>query len=259
MAKDISSNNQQEDLSSFADFDLDDLLAEIGSQEQNKKEVTAYLDRSFIINSLIEYREESKHNKQEFTVDKQVDFTDYSFSGADLTGFSRKELEIINFDGCDISFARLDRVSIEYFREYILAGKITYQGLILDNSYLGPTHTRRIDLGIECYLFLNLSNINFSSCSFNNTDLEGLILFNSDITGCSFIDSSNLDPKQFAFSLGYEKATFYNDKKLDDEFKEKIKYFSENLDFKEDGDKEQESKSNSFIAYLANLTNFLDD
>ena len=253
------SNAKQEDLSNFAAFDLDDLLAEIGSQEKNKKEVTAYLDRSFIVNSLIGYKEEAKYNKQEFTVDKQIDFTDYNFSGADLTGFTRRELELMNFSGCDISFARLDRVSIDYFREYILAGKIAYQGIILDNAYLGPTHTRRIDLGIECYMCLNISNINFSSCSFKNTDLEGLIIFNSDITGCNFIDAQNLEPKQFAFTLGYEKASFYSDKKLDDEFKEKIKHYSEALDPEEVMAKEHSARGNYFIAYLANLTNVLDD
>lgn len=257
MTKDNSA--QQQDLSSFAAFDLDDLLAEIGSQEKNKKEVTAYLDRSFIVNSLIEYREEAKYNKQEFTVDNQIDFTDYNFSGADLTGFTRKDLELINFNGCDISFARLDRVSIDYFREYILTGKITYEGIILDNAYLGPTHTRRIDLGIECYMYLNLSNINFTSCSFKNADLEGLILFNSDITGCNFIDGKNLDPKQFAFSIGYEKASFYNDKKMDDEVKAKIKHYSETLNPDEVMVKETTVKSHNIIAYLANLTNILDD
>ena len=222
-------DNAQPDLSSFAAFDLDDLLAEISTKQTNKKEVTAYLDRSFIINSIKAYKEESLINLQEFTSNSQIDFTEYNFTGADLRGLKRSDLEIFNFNDCDISSAHLDRVSLDFFRTAILEGKIIAQGIILDNAYLGPIFTRRTDIGIECYIYLNLSNMNLSGSSFCNANIEETIFENTNISSCNFTGAINLDPKQFAFSIGFESAIFSKNKLEDEKIKDQIKTYSETL------------------------------
>lgn len=221
---------EKKDLSSFAAFDLDDLLSEIAAKNKDKKEVTAYLDRSFIVNALGEYKKEALVNKQEFTSDKRIDFTDYNFTGADLRHFNRKDLELFNFHNCDITAAYLDRVSLEYFRQYMLSGNIIFQGLNLEKAYLGPTYTRRSDLGIECYMYLSLSNLNLAGTSFVEADIEGLILENSNISGCNFTGVKNLDPKQFAFSMGFETVIFSKNQEEDKALKSKIKEFANSLD-----------------------------
>ncbi len=250
---------KQEDLSNFAAFDLDDLLAEISSNQQSQKEVTAYLDRDFIINSLLEYKEEAIINKQEFTADNQIDFTDYNFTGADLTGFKRKDLDLLNFYNCDITSTKLDRISLEFFLEYIKEDKIIFQGLVLDGAYLGPKFTRRIELGIECYMNLDLSNLNLSGTSFRNADIEKLILENTNISGCDFTNAINLDPKQFAFTMGFETAIFSKNKEEDKKIKEEIKNFSDTLEPDQYYNRNKSSSDHAFIRYLANLTNVLDD
>jgi uncharacterized protein YjbI with pentapeptide repeats len=248
-----------EDLSNFAAFDLDDLLAEISSKQTTNKEVTAYLDREFIVNSINNYREEAATNKQEFTVNTQIDFTDYNFTGADLRGIKRQDLELFNFTDCDISSAHLDRISLEFFREYMLDGKIIAQGLILDNAYLGPAFTRRTELGIECYIYLNLSNLNFSGSSFCFADVEGLILENTNISGCNFTGVTNLDPKQFAFAIGFETAIFSKNKESDAKMKAQVKEYAQTLDPNEYYERNAKKSGTKFISYLANLTNILDD
>ena len=249
----------EQDLSNFAAFDLDDLLAEIGSQNKTQKEVTAYLDRSFIVNMINEYREQALVNKPDFTVDSQIDFTDYNFTGADLRGIKRTDFELFNFKDCDITAAQLDRIGLEFFRSYMIEGKIIFQGINLDNSYLGPTFTRRIELGIECYMKLNLSNLNFSGSSFRNSDIEGMILENTNISGCDFTGAINLDPKQFAFTMGFDTAIFSKDKNIDREIKNKIKGYADTLDPTEYYASVTEVPKHKFITYLANLTNVLDD
>ncbi len=251
--------NAQQDISNFAAFDLDDLLAEISSNKTNKKEVTAYLDRNFIINSINNYMEEISVNKQEFQTDHQIDFTEFNFTGADLRGFSRKDLEIFNFNNCDISFSHLDRVSLDFFKEYMINGNLIYQGIILDNAFLGPSFTRRSELGIECYIYLNLSNLDLTGSSFKNSDIDGLLLENSNISGCNFTDAVNLDPKQFAFSIGFENAIFSKNKEEDQKLKEQIKNYSNTLDADLFYGRKSNKSATKFINYLANLTNVLDD
>ncbi len=250
---------KEQDLSSYAAFNLDDLLAEIGSQQKSSKEVTAYLDRDFIVNTIKEYKEEALVNRQEFTVDTQIDFTDYNFTGADLTGFTKKELEIFNFTNCDISDAKLDRISLEFFREYFISNKITYKGIILDNAYLGPTHTKRVDLGIECYMYLNLSNMDLMGVSFKNADIDGLILFNTNITGCNFINTKNMDPKQFAFAIGFEKAKFRANPQENSNIIEQISKYSTTLTPDIIDDNPSQRTGHSLLQRIADLNNFFDN
>lgn len=250
---------EQEDLSNFAAFDIDDLLAEINSNQANKKEVTAYLDRTFILNSIKVFREEYAVNKQEFTVDHQVDFTDFNFTGADLRGIKRSDLEIFNFTGCDITAAHLDRTALEFFLEYMRQGTIIFQGIILDGAYLGPKFIRRTELGIECYTDIDLSNLNFSGSSFRSTDIEGAIFENSNISGCNFLGALNLDPIQFAFSMGFESALFHKDKNENKKIIDQIKKFSDELDPDIFYNRNQPSKSSGIVKILLNLTNVLDD
>jgi uncharacterized protein YjbI with pentapeptide repeats len=249
----------QEDLSNFAAFDIDDLLAEINSKQGDKKEVTAYLDRTFILNSIKEYEEEAAVNKQEFTTDHQIDFTDFNFTGADLRGFKRSDLELFNFTGCDITAVNLDRISLEFFLEYMKQGTIIFQGLILDGTYLGAKFIRRTELGIECYNDIDLSNLNFSGSSFRNTDIEGAIFENTNISGCDFQGALNLDPKQFAFSIGFESAIFYKDKNENNKIIDQIKKFSNELDPDQFYNRNQQSNTSGIVNFLLNLTNVLDD
>ncbi len=248
----------KKDLSSFAAFNLDDLLSEIAAKNLDKKEVTAYLDRSFIINALEEYKKEALVNKQEFTSDKRIDFTDYNFTGADLRRFNRKDLELFNFHNCDITAAYLDRISLEYFRQYMLNGNIIFQGLNLDKAYLGPTFTRRMDLGLECYMYLSLSNLNLAGTIFTGADIEGLILENTNISGCNFTGVQNLDPKQFAFSMGFESAVFSKDKSEDQSLKNKIKELANSLDPEEYYNRLPRISSGLFYR-LINFSKALDD
>lgn len=250
---------KEEDLSKFAAFDLDDLISEIESKNTNKKEVTAYLDRSFIINTINEYYAQTKVNKPDFTVDNVIDFSEYNFTGADLRGIKRKDFELFNFKDCDISSARLDRVGLDFFIEYMLNGQLTFQNLNLENTYLGPTLTRRIELGIECYVYLNLSNINFTATNFSNSDIDGLVLENTNISSCNFVNAKNLDLKQFAFSIGFETAIFDNDPIKNQEIRKRIAEFSESLNPKDYYAHTSQKSNNKFIAYLAQMTNILDD
>ncbi len=250
---------EKQDLSSFAAFDLDDLLAEIETKNASQKEVTAYLDREFITNMIKDYQEESLINKPDFTNDSQIDFTDYNFTGADLRSIKRKDLELFNFHNCDITSAHLDRISLEFFREYMLNGTIIFQGLNLEKAYLGPTFTRRVELGIECYLYLNLSNLNLSGSNFAYADLDGVILENTNISACNFIGVRNLDLKQFAFTMGFETAIFSKNKTEDQALKSKIKAYADTLDPAEYYAETTQKSTTKFITYLANLTNMLDD
>lgn len=252
-------DNSQPDLSNFAAFDLDDLLAEISSKQTVKKEVTAYLDRSFIINSINSYREEALTNLQEFTDNSQIDFTEYNFTGADLRGLKRADLELFNFTDCDISSAHLDRISLEFFRKDMLEGTIIAQGIILDKAYLGPTFTRRMDIGIECYIYLNLSNLNLSGSSFCYADIEEAIFENTNISSCNFTGAINLDPKQFAFSMGFESAIFSKNKTENEQIKEQIKTYSQTLDPEEYYGRVAPKSSSKIFTYLSNLTKSLDD
>ena len=155
--------------------------------------------------------------------------------------------------------AHLDRVSLEFFREYMLANAITYKGLILDDAYLAPTFTRRTELGIECYMFLNLSNLNLSGSSFRNCDMEGVILENANISNCNFIGASNFHPEQFAFSIGFDKSSFYADKDEDQKLKDQIKSYAQTLDPDEYYKRKTTKSTSALTNYLANLTNILDD
>jgi uncharacterized protein YjbI with pentapeptide repeats len=248
----------EKDLSSFAAFDLDDLLSEISTQNKSKKEVTAYLNRSFVINMIRQYREEALVNKQDSTVDIQIDFTEYNFTGADFRGFKRKDFDLFNFQDCDITAVRLDRIGIDFFREYIIEGKVIFQGINLEQAYLGPVLIKRVELGIECYMYLNLSNINLSGSNFRNANIEGLILENTNISGCDFTNAKNMDLKQFAFTMGFETAIFNEDKKINQEMKDKIKQYSETLD-PDSYYSLPSDNPNKFSTYLAAMTNIIDD
>lgn len=245
----------EQNLSNFAAFDLDDLLAEINNSNQSKKEVTAYLDRSFIVNMIKQYRDEALVNKPDFTIDTRMDLTDYNFTGADLRGFKRKDLELFKFNDCDITQTRLDRIALDYFREYMKDGKIIFQGINLEDAYLGPVLSKRIELGIECYVYLNLSNLNLSGTSFKNSDINGLILENTNISGCDFTNVKNFDARQFAFSIGFESAIFSNIKEEEQTIKTKIMQYSETLDPNYNN---IAYKTNKLMTFLMNITRTLD-
>jgi len=249
---------KEQDLSNFAAFDLDDLLSEISSQNKNKKEVTAYLDRSFIDNMIKEYYIQSKISKPDFTINNQIDYTDYNFTGADFRGLSHNDLQLFNFTDCDITEAHLDRVGIDFFLEYLITGKLIAQGINFQDVYLGPIHKDDVELGLACYVYLNLSNLNLTGSNFRNADIDGVILENTNISGCDFTGAINLDPKQFAFSIGFETAIFSQNKDEDAKIKAKIQKYSESMDRAEVGTFTNPTY-HKVVTYLANLTNVLDD
>jgi uncharacterized protein YjbI with pentapeptide repeats len=250
---------KEKDLSNYAAFDVDDIVAEIKSKKHIQKEATAYLDRNFLVNMINEHHRQAKVNKLDFTVTKQIDLSDYNFSGADFRGISREDFELFNFNNCDITAIRLDRVGIDFFHEYIINNNIIFEGLNFEGAYLGSTFVSRNDLGIQCHLFLNLSNINLTGSNFSNSNIDGLMLENTNISYCNFANAKNLDPKQFAFTMGFENATFSLDKAIDLEIKNKIKQHSNELDPEVYYANTYQKSNNKFIAYLANLTNILDD
>jgi uncharacterized protein YjbI with pentapeptide repeats len=248
---------ESQDLSNFAAFDLDDLLAEIEGNKA-KKEVTAYLDRSFIAKMINEYNHQTQNTNIEFTSEQKIDFSDYNFTGADLRDIRYVDFALCNFKDCDISSARLDRDGINFFRELILQKTIIAQGLNLEGAYLGPILTIRSEIGIQCYIYLNLSNLDLTGTNFSKCDIEGLILENSNISSCNFIDCLNLNPKQFAFTIGFENAIFSADSETDRRIKDQIKHYSQNLDPLANSEYSS-PKQNKFIAYLANITNIFGD
>ncbi len=249
--------SKTQDLSSFAAFDLDDLLSEIESNKA-KKEVTAYLDRSFIANMINEYHHQTDLIPPDYSLDTKIDFTEYNFTGADLRGIHYLDLALCNFKDCDISAVHLDREGINFFRELMLDGTVTAQGLNLEGAYLGPVFTIRAELGIACYIYLNLSNLNLTSANFSNCDIEGLILENTNISGCNFTGCLNLDPKQFAFTMGFESAIFSKDPNQDAAIKKQIKEYSNTLDPAIYYALPSQKSGSKLIAYLAKLTNIFD-
>ena len=250
--------SQEQDLSSYAVFNVDDILDEIKAKGRSKKEVTAYLDRSFIDNMIKEYRAQEKISEPDFTVDNRINYTDYNFTGADFRGISFREFALFNFTDCDITAVHLDRAGVNFFREYMIGNRIIFQGLNLERAYLGPEHLTHPELGIECYVFLNLSNLNLAGSNFRYADIEGLILENTNISSCDFTNARNLNPEHFAFTIGFEKAIFSDDPKKDAAIKAKIKEYSETLE-PEDVINHIESRGNKFINYLATMTNVIDD
>ena len=52
--------NQEEDLSKYAAFDVDDIVAETASKKSFTGEATAYLDRHFLIKMIKEHHRQNK-------------------------------------------------------------------------------------------------------------------------------------------------------------------------------------------------------
>lgn len=250
---------KEKDLSKYAAFDVDEIVAEIKSKKNASKEVTAYLDRSFLINMIKEHHRQAEVSKLDFTVNKRTDLSEYNFSGADFRGIARDDFELFNFSNCDITSVQLDRVGLDFFYEYMLNNNIIFEGINLQGAYLGPIFVKRLNLGIECNLNLNLSNLNLNGSNFSNSDISGVILENTNISYCKFNNAKNLDPQQLAFTIGFESATFSDDKAVDQEIKSKIKQYSEVLDPAVYYASKYKHSNNKIIAYLASLTNFLDD
>lgn len=245
---------KEQDLSNFAAFDLDDLLAEISQSKASKKEVTAYLDRTFLVNMINEYRDQTRLNDVDFTIDKKIDITEFNFTGADFRDIAYNDFALFDFRECDITQVRLDRIGVNFFRELIINGKVTAQGLNLEGAYLGPALTRRHDLGIECLIYLSFSNMDLTGTNFAKANLDGLILENTNISGCVFTDCFNLDPKQFAFSIGFESATFYADQSKDQAIKKQITEYAKTLD-PEEFNKTSRPHTSKFTEFLLKLGN----
>jgi hypothetical protein len=250
---------QEKDLSEYASFDVEDIVAETKSNKNKHGEATAYLDRTFLINMINEHHRQSKECRLDFYVTKRIDISEYNFTGADLKGISNKNFELFNFHNCDISSVSLDRVGIDFFHHYIQNNKVIHDRLNLSQTYLGPIFVQKPKLGIECNLYLNLSNLNLSGSNFSNSDIKGLILENANISYCNFKNAKNLDPKQFAFSLGFEKAIFSSNELENQEIKNQIKNFSKTLDPTTYYSAVTQKPPSKILAYLASLTNFLDD
>lgn len=249
---------KEQDLSSFAAFDLDDLLAEIESNK-SKKEVTAYLDRAFLAKMINEYHYQAEINPPDFNKDNRIDLTEYNFTGADFRGINYLDFALCNFKNCDISAVKLDRQGVDFFREMMIDKSIIAQGLNLEGAYLGPVLTRRVEIGVECYIYLNLANLDLTGTNFKNCNIFGLILQNSNIAGCNFIGCEDMDFRQFAFSSGFESAIFSSNGDEDAEIKNKIKEYAQTLDPETYYEIYSSRKNNKIMAYLANLANFLDD
>ncbi len=233
-------------------FDIDDILNEIKQKEQSKSEVTAYLDRYFLDGMIKEYYESIKGSKDSIYTSSLVDITEYNFTGADFRGINSQDFEIFDFSHCDISSVMLDRAGIEYFIPYIRDRKVIYPNLILDYANLAPKIYRHPKMGIDCKIFLNLGFLDLSGVSFKNCNMLNVIFEGAMINGCNFTNSLNLEPKSFIDSIGYEKAIFFNDKIIDEQFKLKINELTSAIPF------EEEENNNTFltkIAYLFDLKN----
>ena len=105
---------KEQDLSSFAAFDLNDLLAEISQSSASKKEVTAYLDRTFLMNMINEYHEQTKLNDVDYTVDKKIDITEYNFTGADFRGIPYSDFALFDMI---FAFSLFPQISIKSVAE----------------------------------------------------------------------------------------------------------------------------------------------
>lgn len=249
---------QEQDLSKYATFNVEDIVNEASTKKSTGKEATAYLDRSFLINMINEHNRQAALNTLDFEAEKLIDLIEYNFTGADFRELQLKDFQLFNFTNCDISYVHLDRIAIEFFHEYMMNNKVSFQGLNFEEAYLGPVICTDFELGIECNLYLNLSNLNLAGSNFRRADIKGLILDKTNIAGCDFSDCQNLDPKQFAFSVGFESAIFSMDHNMDNQIKEKIAQYSTSLNH--DSYYAQTFKpKNRLMAYLAKLTNILDD
>lgn len=250
--------SETQDLSNFAAFDLDDLLSEIDSKK-NKKEVTAYLDRSFLARMINEYHAQKKLGAPDFTIDSKINLAEYNFTGADFRKIRFSDFALCDFKDCDISSVRLDRQGIDFFRELMIAGTVTAQGLNLEGAYLGPVLTVRSELGIACYISLNLSNMDLTGTNFSKCDVKDVVFENTNISGCDFVDCKNLTPKQLAFTIGAETALFDEAPDKNFAFKKQIKIYSESLDPVEYYSPPSQKTANKVIAFLAKITNIFDD
>jgi uncharacterized protein YjbI with pentapeptide repeats len=208
-------------------FDIDDILNEIKQKEQSKSEVTAYLDRYFLDGMIKEYYESIKGSKDSIYTTNLVDITEYNFTGADFRGIAPQDFAIFDFSHCDISSVLLDRSGLEYFIPYIKDKKVTYPNLIVDDANLGPKIYNHPKMGINCKIFLNLGFLDLNGVSFKNCNLMGVIFEGSILNGCNFSGSTNLKAESFIDSMGYENAIFFEDKMLDQQFKQQIAQLTE--------------------------------
>ncbi|MCT4635157.1 MAG: pentapeptide repeat-containing protein [Rickettsiales bacterium] len=250
--------SETQDLSDFAAFDLDDLLSEIESNK-SKKEVTAYLDRAFLARMINEYHAQQKLGVSDFGRNNKINLVEYNFTGADFRRIRFSDFALCDFKDCDISSVRLDRQGIDFFRELMLNGTVTAQGLNLEGAYLGPVLTVRSELGIACYINLNLSNMDLTGTNFSKCDMKGVLFENTNISGCDFLGCKNLDPKQLAFTIGAETALFDDSPEKNFAFKKQIKIYSETLDPVAYYAPPLQKTGNKIIAFLARITNFFDN
>lgn len=251
--------DKDNNLSKYASFEVDDIVSEIKSKHADNKEATAYLDRSFIINMLNERMRQASINKLDPLNTKQIDFTNYNFTGADFRGIGQEHFELFDFRNCDISQVIMDREAIDFFLEYMREGKITWEGLNFEKANLSPRYILRQDIGIECYLTLDLSNLNLSGSSFRKANLQEVIFENTNISYCNFVDVVNLEMHQLAFSVGFELAKFSEDPAKDQEIKSVIKKYSETLDPQTYYKSVNDNLSSKMVARVANLFNFFGD
>lgn len=250
--------SKTQDLSDFAAFDLDDLLSEIESKK-SKKEVTAYLDRAFLAKMINEYYAQKRISAPDFNLDSKINLAEYNFTGADFRQIKFSDFALCNFKDCDISSVRLDRQGIDFFRELMLDGSITAEGLNLEGAYLGPVLTVRSELGIACYINLNLSNMNLTGTNFSKCDMKNVLFENTNISGCDFIDCKNLDPKQLAFSIGAETALFDDAPDKNFAFKKQIKIYSESLAPVEKSTSPAKEPRNNILKFISKITNIFDN
>lgn len=250
---------KEKNLSEYASFDVDDIVSEIKAKSSKAREATAYLDRSFILNMLKERLRQVSLNKLDSTDIKQIDVSDYNFTGADFRGIGQEHLELFDFKNCDITQVYLDREAIDYFLEYMRDGKVVWEGINFEGSNLSPRYIVRENIGIECNLVLDLSNLNLSSSIFRRANLSHVIFENTNISYSNFVDVINFDPKQLAFSIGFETAIFDKDQEKDRQIKDLIKKYSETLDPATYYKSTTDSFGSRFIAKIARFVNFLGD
>lgn len=203
-------------------FEIDDVLKEIENKNKTKTEVTAYLDRSFFEGMIRQYHEGNKIQASSLFAENRININEYNFSGADFRNIKRADFDLFDFTNCDISYVKLDRIGIEFFKKYMENGNIKYTNLDLEASRLSPRYYKSYKLGIECILMLNLSNLNLSGTNFKNCDISSVNFDDSNIEYCNFIGAINMNPKQFAYTLGYNLASFFEDEKNNIKFIEKI-------------------------------------
>lgn len=236
----------EENLEDLANFDIDDILKEIAEKEKYEGEQTAILDRKFFEGMVEEYHYTSPKEISVLFPKVQVNINEYNFTGADFRNIALEHLDLFDFKNCILNKCKFDRNTLDFFKDYIRKQTIKYNELIFDDTDLSPKLMIDQNLGINCYMILNLSNLDLKKASFKKCNLMEVIFDDCDINNCNFI-GAQFEASQFAYAKNFETAHFYEDKNLNDKFINKLKKLSKKTRPTEEM---FISKTNHFLAKL---------